>query len=274
MSHTTSAPPRYPYPILQLIPSMLRVLCGAPSSISHDAAIFIKNIRPTPRVLGTENIPRETPFVLVLNHYDHPGLGAWWGPLVALRIIAMERTREPRELRPVMAREWWYPPGLGRVIKQPLTHWFFGQMAKTYGLILLPPIIGNHELRGQGMLGVRQALALTRGDHPQLIGVAPEGRTGMNQALCLPPPGTGLFLLMLTHDAIPCLPLGIYEDENSALTVKFGAPFLLHVPRQLEREERDQQAMRMVMAEIGKLLPERMWGAYREEIVHQNLEGF
>ncbi len=266
MSHTTSDPRRYPYPILQLIPPALRILCGIPSSLSRDVAPLVKGIRPVPRVLGTENIPSDTPFVLVLNHYDHPGLGAWWGPAVAVCAIAVQRTREPRDVRLLMAREWWYPPGIGRMVKQPLTHWFFGQLAKTYGAVLVPPIIGNHEMRGQGTAGVRHALALTRGDHPQSVGVAPEGRTGENQALGLPPPGAGLFLLMLTHETIPCLPLGIYEDENLALTVKFGVPFLLCIPRQLERAERDRQAARAVMVEIGRLLPERMWGAYREQV--------
>ena len=81
-----------------------------------------------------------------------------------------------------------------------------------------------------------------------------------------PPPGAGLFLLLLTHDKIPILPAGIFEDDNHALTVRFGAPFPLCVPRALPRDERDAAAARQVMVAIGKLLPERMWGAYQEEI--------
>ncbi len=272
MPQTTSNQPHYPYPILRLVLPALRVLLGLPSSVSHDAAILVKGIRPTPHVLGTQNIPPETPFVLVLNHYDRPGLGAWWGPLVAVGAVAARRTCEPRDVRALMAREWWYPPGWGRVIKQPLTHWVFGRLAKTYGLVLLPPILANNELRGQGAAGVRQALVLTRGEHPQLIAMAPEGRGSLNQKLCLPPPGAGIFLVLLTHDTIPCLPLGIYEDEQRVLSTKFGPPFQLRVPRQLSREERDRQAARAVMVEIGKLLPERMWGAYGEDI-KQNLGG-
>jgi hypothetical protein len=74
-------------------------------------------------------------------------------------------------------------------------------------------------------------------------------------------------LLMLTRDTIPILPAGIFEEDDRVLAVRFGAPFALCVPRNAPRAERDAQAARQVMVQIGKLLPERMWGAYREEIV-------
>jgi hypothetical protein len=237
---------------------------GVPSSISRDATLLLRNVRPAPRVLNAENIPPDSPFVLTVNHYDHPGLGAWWGASVMLCAVAARRTREPREVRFAIAREWWYPSGFGRAFKQPLTRWFFGQVAKTYGLITLPPVL--EEFRGQAAPEIRRALALTRGNHPQLVGLAPEGRTGPNLSLCEPPAGAGLFLQLLTHDTIPCLPAGIFEDTTFALTVNFGAPFQLRVQRGLPRDERDRQAARRVMVEIGKLLPERMWGVYREEI--------
>ena len=267
MSHTQPDPRRYSYAVYRLIVPFLRVLLGIPSSLSRDAALVLESACPKPRVLNAENIPPASPFVLVMNHYDHASLAAWWGACVVLCAVAAQRTQEPRELRLAMAREWWYPGGIGRAIKQPLTHWFFGQVSKAYGMILLPPVLGNNEFRGEGMLPIRHALALTRGEHPQLVGVAPEGRTGENLALCEPPVGTGLFLLMLTHNSIPCLPVGIYEDADAdfTLTANFGAPFQLCVPR-LAREERDRVAARQVMVEIGKQLPERMWGAYREEI--------
>ncbi len=90
--------------------------------------------------------------------------------------------------------------------------------------------------------------------------------------LCEPPEGAGLFLLMLTHDTVPILPVGLYEDENAdgVLTANFGPPFPLHVPRALPREERDRAAKRAVMVAIGRTLPERMWGVYRENILAAN----
>ena len=258
--------PRYSYPLPLLIQPAIRVLCGIPSSISHDALLLLRGIHPPPRVLNEEVIPSVSPFVLTINHYDRPGLAAWWAVSAIICAIAAHRAVEPRDIHMAMTREWWYPPGLDRVVKQPLTHWFFGQIAKTYGTIRLPPVLGDNQFHGEGAMPIRRAISLTRGEHPQLVGLAPEGRTGDNLSLRKPPPGAGLFLLMLTRNTIPILPAGIFEDDDRLLTVRFGAPFQLCVPRDVPREERDVNSARQVMLQIGKLLPERMWGVYREEL--------
>ncbi len=263
----TTPLPCYTYSVPRFLIPALRVLFGVRSSISRDAALLLKGAHPAPRALNVHHIPPTSPFLLVVNHYDHPGLGAWWGVATIAAAIAAQRTREPRDIRFMMTREWWYPPGLGRLVKQPLTRWFFGKISKTYGMILLPPVLGNNEFRGEGTLAIRGAVALTRGDPPALLGVAPEGKTGDNLTLCQPPIGAGLFLLLLTRDTIPVLPCGIFEDDNTrTLTVNFGAPFQLNVPRRLPKAERDGQAARQAMVHIGALLPERMWGVYYEEI--------
>jgi 1-acyl-sn-glycerol-3-phosphate acyltransferase len=257
--------PRYTYSLRLIIP-LLRVLLGIRSSLSRDGALLLAGASPPPRVLHPENIPPASPFILTINHYDRPGLGAWWGAAVLVTAIAARRTRAPREIHFAMAREWWYPRGWRKWIEQPLTRWFFGQISKTYGTILLPPALDLAEFRGTGAGAIRRALALTRGENPALVGIAPEGHTGAGLALCAPPRGTGLFLLHLTRERIPILPAGIFEDDAGVLTVNFGAPFHLRVPRDLPREERDVRAARQVMCAIGALLPERMWGVYREEI--------
>ncbi|MEW5719780.1 MAG: hypothetical protein AB1817_14210, partial [Chloroflexota bacterium] len=201
--------------------------------MSTDSAVLLRGAHPPPRVLAPENIPAASPFILTVNHYDRPGLGAWWAIAVIATTIAAQRTREPREIHFAMAREWWYPRGIGKLVKQPLTRWFFGQIGKTYGMILLPPALDSGEFRGQATFAIRGALALTRGENPALIGIAPEGQTGAGFCLRQPPSGAGLFLLLLTHDKIPVLPAGIFEDDNRALTVRFGAPFDLRAPHNL-----------------------------------------
>lgn len=256
-------PPRYHHSLRLLIPA-LRVLRGKPSSISHDAALLLRGAHPTPRVLRIENIPACAPFLLIINHYDRPGLGAWWGGGVIATTVAARRTRDPREIRMVMTREWWYPGGFGRLVKQPLTRWAFAQIARAYGILTLPPVLDAY--RGQGGLDVRRIIAVTRGDNPSLVAIAPEGHTGPNLSLCQPPDGAGLFLLMLTHDTMPCLPAGIFEDATNTLTVNFGAPFKFDVPKKLPKEERDHESARQAMIEIGKLLPEKMWGVYATDI--------
>ncbi len=256
---------RNTYPVFDLLLPALRVVLGLSSSISRDTALMVRGIRPEPRVLRANYIPAETPFVLVMNHYDRPGLGAWWGAAVVLNAIANKRTRAPRDVRLVMTREWWYPGGLGRALKQPITRWFFEHLAKSYGLILLPPVTGRNVYRGEGAIGVRRALALTRANPPQLVGLAPEGRTGEQGSLCKPPRGAGLFLAALSRNEIPFLPAGIFEDEDQILTVQFGEPFRLCISRALPRALQDEQAACETMVQIGSLLPERMWGVYYAE---------
>jgi 1-acyl-sn-glycerol-3-phosphate acyltransferase len=183
------------------------------------------------------------------------------------RVIEEHRTREPRQVRWVMAREWWYPPGFGRAVKQPLTRWLFARLAQAYDFVLAPPVLSGDLTRGDGVAGVRHALALTRGDEPALVGLAPEGNTGPGGALQEPPSGVGLFLLLLTHEKIPLLPIGWYEDERGVLTINFGAPLQLHVPRLKDRQARDRAAATQAMTAIGRLLPGRLWGVYRGQIV-------
>jgi hypothetical protein len=257
--------PSYRYSPRLLIP-LVRVLLGVRSTVCDDAALLLQGAHPSPRILTPENIPPDSPFALTINHYDRPGLGAWWGIAVLVTTIAARRTREPRQAHFAMAREWWYPRGFGKWIKQPLTRWCFGQIGKAYGAIRLPPVLDSGEFRGEGTFAIRGAVALARGENPELVGIAPEGQTGAGLGLRKPPPGAGLFLLLLTHDHIPILPAGLFEDDANTLTIRFGAPFDLRVPRALSRDERDTDAARQVMVAIGRLLPERMWGAYREEI--------
>jgi hypothetical protein len=75
-----------------------------------------------------------------------------------------------------------------------------------------------------------------------------------------------LFLELLAHNQIPLLPVGFFQDDENAMVANFGKPFKLNVARHLTREQRDGEASRQAMVEIGKLLPEKMWGEYTEDI--------
>lgn len=263
---------RYHYS-LHLLPPLIRILFGIRSSLSRDAALLLRGANPSPRALNTHTIPPDSPFLVVFNHYDRPGLGAWWGIAPIVTTITAHRTREPREVHFLMAREWVFPTGFDRWVKQPLIRWFFGQFAKTYECIGLPPaLVDSNEFRGQGATAIRRALALTRRNPPALIGVAPEGNTGENLGLCQPPRGAGLMLMALTHETIPCLPVGIFEDAYQVIHVNFGAPFQIDVSPRLPKAQRDDESARQVMVQIGKLLPERMWGIYRHDIQTALLE--
>jgi 1-acyl-sn-glycerol-3-phosphate acyltransferase len=252
-----------------LAPLLWHLLSGQPGALSALADHLFAGMTPPPRILRPEFIPPESPFVIVFNHYESPTAASWWGPLLISRAITAQRTRAPYEPRWLMAREWWYPPGLGRLVKQPLTYLLFVRLAQAYGFVLVPPVLSGGLTRGEGVAGVRHALALTRGPNPQLVGLAPEGHTGPGGALKEPPQGTGLFLLLLTHEAIPCLPVAWYENAARGLTIQFGEPFQLSVPRIKDRHARDRAAATQALTAIASLLPARLWGAYKEGIRKQ-----
>lgn len=257
-----SPQPHYRHSIRLLVPFVCG-LAGIPSSLRYACTVMMQDAHPTPRELNTHNIPPTSPCIVILNHYDRPGLGAWWGASLIVAAFAKHRVTR-QELRGVMTREWWYPNGWERKIKQPLTRWAFGQIAKAYGILTLPPLVD--EYKGTGGIDVRRVLALTRGTEPHSIIIAPEGFTGVNGSLGQPPKGAGLFLSMLSHETIPFLPAANYEDDNHVLTVNFGKPFLLNVPRTFSRQERDYETSRQLMVQIGTLLPEKMWGVYHSDI--------
>lgn len=234
---------------------------GTRTSLHPLAARAHHILYPPPQILDAEQIPTDTPFVLVFNHYSTARLAAWWGPLVALDVIHARRTRAPRELQFVMAQEWIYTTRFGRAVKQPFTKWLFDRIARVYGLVTVAPVADGAYTRGQAVVGVRHALELTRREPPALLALAPEGQSGPNATLCEPPPGAGIFLLLLTREKIPLVPLGICETDN-ALTLRFGEPFLLRASRAAVRAERDRAAATCVMQTLAALVPPEIRARY------------
>jgi hypothetical protein len=280
--------PRYknvPRALANLLWDMAR---GAPAPLTAIEERLFAEMTPAPVVSGKAWIPPDSPFVAIFNHYESEHVAAWWGPFLMTGVIAENTVRSPKSelyrahreeggyptpsgegripVQWLMAREWWYPGGFGRLVKQPLTRLLFARLAQVYGFVRVPPVLDGDLTRGEGVAGVRQALALTRGENPPVVGLAPEGHGGKGGTLKEPPSGAGLFLLHLTHERIPLLPIGWYEDEAGRLTIRFGSPFQLLLTRMSGRHSRDRAAATQAMTAIGRLLPDRLWGTYRGEI--------
>jgi len=256
--------PRYHHAPSVVLAALLSLLLGRRRLLSADAKALLRRIRPAPRVEGQEHILTHAPFLLVANHYSRPGLGAWWGPLLIQ--LAVSRRRPGDELRWPMANAWTYPPEnrLGTWVLGPVTRWLFPRLARTYGLVPMPPMPPRpHEVMDRA-LAVRQLLALAR-DPGTLIGLVPEGRDSPHGGLVKPPPGTGRLILQLIRTGRLILPAGIAERDG-ALTVTFGRPFALGVARGGDRKVLDEAVSTEVMVAIGRLLPPEMWGEYAEEI--------
>jgi hypothetical protein len=96
------------------------------------------------------------------------------------------------------------------------------------------------------------------------VGLTPEA-AGSGR-LIEPPIGSGLFLAMLARRGYPVLPVGIWEDPDGTLVVRFGKPFTPSLSQDRSRDEQDRLAREQVMTAIGRLLPQEYWGVYEAAI--------
>jgi len=58
--------------------------------------------------------------------------------------------------------------------------------------------------------------------------------------------------------------VGVWEEDDGTLVIRFGEPFSLDLPAGLPRAERDRAASDQVMTAIGRLLPPAYRGVYAD----------
>jgi 1-acyl-sn-glycerol-3-phosphate acyltransferase len=258
---------RYPYPPALVAAITWSVLTGRRRSFAADSARLLAGVKPVPRIENAHLIPAEGSFMVTANHYGRPGFDVWWCAILVSHAIAERRVNESCDIHWLMASEW-RVQGLKNLVEQPLTRFLFARLARSYGFISTPPMPPDPGRAAQGMHSVRQALRIAHpsdGERAGLIGVFPEGQDTPHSALMQPLHGVGTFLIMLTRNGLPILPVGLHERDG-ALVAAFGTPFTLNVPPGLSREERDREACQQVMVAVGKLLPPELWGDYHQEV--------
>jgi 1-acyl-sn-glycerol-3-phosphate acyltransferase len=234
------------------------VLRGRTRSLPADVETTLMAARPKPQARNDQHIPAEGPFVLVANHYERPGLKVFWGGMLASHAVAQRRTSQ-KSLRWLMTSEW-YNFRLGPLpVPVWALRWLFRRLAQVYGLVIVPRAA---ERRVGRAAALRTILNVVR-DGEEAIGLFPEA-IGTGQ-LREPMPGVGSFLFSLSNRGIPILPVGIFEEEGR-LIASFGPPFLMQVPRGVEKGERERLASQQVMVAIGRLLPRELWGVYAPAI--------
>jgi len=249
--------PDYRLPLLGLLRFSLPFLLRRRRSFARDGqTVMAANAHPQ-RIEGRENVPRSGSFILVMNHYNRPGLRPQICGFIISTTIAQLRQEEP-EIAWVFAGE------LERFIYAPLPvpgwlmRWMFRRLAEMYGLVAMP----RHWRRPiERAVALRRLLKILE---TRPIGLTPEAAgPGVLQK---PPPGTGLLLSRLAKPGYPLLPVGIYEEDDGTLVIRFGPPFHLEEVEGAAEEERDRRSSDVVMAAIGRLLPPRWQGVYREKI--------
>jgi 1-acyl-sn-glycerol-3-phosphate acyltransferase len=257
MSEKDKPAESYPLRFSLILRFAWATLWGRRRDLPADVAAALTAVRPVPEIRNEHHVPAEGSFVLALNHYERAGLKVFWSGCLASHAVAQRRSRH-KAVRWLMTSEW-YNARLGPIpVPVLVSRLLFRRLGRVYGLVIVPRAAERRVGRAAAM---RSILNIVRGsDEP--IGLFPEA-VGTGR-LIQPPPGLGSFLLLLSSHGLPILPAGAFEEGR--LTVAFGPPFHIDVPRGASRAEKECLASQQVMVSIGRLLPQELWGVYASAI--------
>jgi len=203
---------------------------------------------------GRENIPREGPCVLTVNHYDRRGFDVWW---IALAVAAAV----PVEMHWVMTNELTFPGRWYAPLGRPASRLLLRRFARVYGFTGMPPMPPRPRDAVARAEAVRRVLSHLKAHPEAILGLAPEGADMPHGALSWPPPGAGRFLLLLAEAGFKIVPAGAFEADG-AFCLTFGPAYNLSLPPGLSSEEKDRAAARTVMTQIARQLPPRLRGEF------------
>ena len=245
--------PVYRLPWLILPRVTIDALLGRRRDIRADAPGLIASMPVPPVIEGVEHIPAAGRCVILPNHYERPD-GVWvgWGVVAIMGALAARRPALP-PARWVMTSTW-QDCYLGpRRIAPERLRWILERFARVYGLILMPA--SDAETAGRG--SALRALLKTLGEPDQAVGLHAEA--GGFETLIEPPLGIGRVLALIDRQGIPCIPVGVFEQDKR-LHVRFGAALPAgEVARLPERE-----AAHAVMRAIARLLPPANRGVFAD----------
>ena len=190
-----------------------------------------------------------------MNHYYRPGFPVWW---LAMGIAAAL----PMESYWIIASEWtapgkWYEP-----IKERTSGFISNRIMSLYGFLNMPPMPPRPQDVEARARSVRRILFYVERTEKPVLCIAPEGADMPGGKLSMPPTGVGRFMLLLAAKGLRTTPVGGWEDEESALCIRFGPMFQLNIPHGLSADEKDRHAAREVMAKLAVLLPAHLRGEF------------
>jgi 1-acyl-sn-glycerol-3-phosphate acyltransferase len=233
----------------------LYILLGRSRSLARDAALALRGMPSPPLVRGLDNIPESGRLVIVANHYERTGMWMAW-PALLISNVLWQRTGQ--DIRWIAIQEWESFTLCGIPIPRNWIRRVFERAFSVYGILAMGPDGASHAARAHSM---RAAIGALR--HGDTLGLMPEGTVGETPELLAARDGAGAFLLLLVSAGAHIIPAGIYEEEGR-MVVSFGSSVDLTPPCTVLKADRDLWARNTAMAAIKDLLPEPLWGVYRD----------
>jgi 1-acyl-sn-glycerol-3-phosphate acyltransferase len=238
----------YRFPAGFAIPWLITQLAGRSRSLGRDAERVLASISPAPRVEGADHIPQSGPVILVMNHYERPGLRVWWPAFLVSRQVWHTRHQDPPVRWMITDRFYRYHLGPLLVPSAPVL-WLLSRVASAYGLVVVPRRGEERGGRARALLRARAALHADGG----VIGLTPDPEGDGARALGRAWRNVGASVAALSGGSIPVLPVAVFEDERGALVARFGDPAPFSAPEG-SRAERAALAGRL-MELLEALLP-------------------
>lgn len=229
--------------------------------LGRDGLCEASRWRLRPRVVGAERIPERGAFIVVMNHYERPGIRVWWAVMFVSAVIWRRRRQDP-PVRWLATDRLYRFRVAGVLLPDRLVRWLIRLVSHEYGFIAV-----HREEAGPRAPALREAYAVLRGRRgrpPAPIGVTPEAASGGGPVVGPAWPNSGMALAWLSRGETPLLPVAVYEDGDGRLTAHFGQPFALEWPGlRRARAMRDELTARVMVA-VATLLPPELRGVYAD----------
>jgi hypothetical protein len=245
--------PDYPLVNFTTLHMAWAFLIGRKRDFHTDAAKLISEIEPPLVVMGTFPSFSDEGSVIIVNHYCRPGFSAMWIGIAISAII-------PYPVHWVMTSAWVYPDRFRSITITPLSRWFLRKIAHCYGFTLMPPMPPRPQDLQARASAVRASLRYAKSIPRPIIVIAPEGADNESGCLSTPPKGIGRLLYLFLEHGLGLLPCGLFE-ENGRLNLTFGDPLKPPID-DLQRQDREQALVFIVMKAIATCLPERLRGPF------------
>lgn len=220
-------------------------------SFSADAQRVLARY-PETRVAGAEHLPPEGPFIVVANHYQRRGIGAWWSALAISAAVAEQR---PDNLRWMHTSRFGGYRIFGRVrAPETVTACLLRWSMRRYDFLMV-----DRDEVGPRAPMLRDAY---RSLHHagRAIAIMPEAGDAIDGGVLVRGrAGAGPALAWLSAGRVPLLPVGVWVDEDGRFSVSIGPAFT--VDRACV-DDYDTDLTTLVMGRVARQLPETLQGVY------------